>query len=439
MKYVLLILVVLFSCSKKKQDQSNLNKSIPVFKDSLFVGSKTPYQPNKTYYVAPPDSLSPFFVAMVARHGSRYMSGPDEDIALLNLLKISNKLNVLTHKGIALLNDINSLTKIQKNNYGEINACGRNEHYDLGKNLASKTNSIFDSEYHIIANATYKSRTQESRAFFLEGMKKQLNKNLAVKNENFKKGSDSILRFHKTNVEYQNYLSKHPFKIQLDSIKYTIQFKNMVLKLVNDLFIEDEQVRIINSKNLEIRNGEDEITINNANDIVISLYECYKIVASLKAENAPSLHSIFTKEDLQLLAFISQIESFYEKGIGFPGENITYEIARPLLNEMINKTNMAISNEMQGAFLNFAHAETVAPFAVLTGLQHLKPQNKLVQDYYPDFEFIKMASNVQWLIFKSKKDNYFIKVLYNEKEMKISKLKSYNGFYNWDDFKALFI
>ena len=105
---------------------------------------------------------------------------------------------------------------------------------------------------------------------------------------------------------------------------------------------------------------------------------------------------------------------------------------------MIKKTNMAVSNQMQGAFLNFAHAETVAPFAVLTGLQHLKPQNKLVQDYYPDFEFIKMASNVQWLIFKSKKDNYFIKVLYNEKEMKISKLKSYNGFYNWNDFKGLF-
>lgn len=58
---------------------------------------------------------------------------------------------------------------------------------------------------------------------------------------------------------------------------------------------------------------------------------------------------------------------------------------------------------MQGAFLNFAHAETVAPFAVLTGLQHLKPQNKLAKNYYPDFEFIKMASNIQWLYLKAKK------------------------------------
>ena len=81
------------------------------------------------------------------------------------------KSNLLTHRGIALLSNVDSLTKIQKDNYGELNACGRNEHYKLGQNLVSKTASIFESEYQITANATYKSQTQESREFFLEGIK----------------------------------------------------------------------------------------------------------------------------------------------------------------------------------------------------------------------------------------------------------------------------
>lgn len=437
MKYVLLLSIILFSCSKQQNEQKKIIPKSYFFKDSLFVGSKTPYHPNKSYYVAPPDTLSPFFVAMVARHGSRYMSGPDEDFALLNFLKMYYKNNSLTHEGIALLSHVDSLTKIQKNNYGEINACGRNEHYELGQNLASKTTPIFETEHVITANATYKSRTQESRAFFLEGMKNRLNKRIHIKKENFKKGSDSILRFHKTNLAYLNYLNSQPFKKQLDSVKHTNQFNNLVKKTVRKLFKEDVHTTLISNENLEIKNGEGEIILNNVNDIVLCLYECYKISASLKLENVPRFDVFFNKEDLQLLAYISQIESFYEKGIGFKGENITYEIARPLLNEMITKTNIAISNQMKGAFLNFAHAETVAPFAVLTGLQHLKPQNKLAKNYYPDFEFIKMASNIQWIIFKSKKNNYFIKVLYNEKEIKISNLKSYDGFYKWDDFKTL--
>ncbi|MDG2281192.1 MAG: hypothetical protein P8L42_11245, partial [Flavicella sp.] len=94
---VLIVISSFTSCTTESNSKPASTKI------KLYAGSKTPYQPNTIINTPVYDSLQPFYIAMVARHGSRYMSSPDEDIALKNLLQLVDKKNQLKPAGKKLL------------------------------------------------------------------------------------------------------------------------------------------------------------------------------------------------------------------------------------------------------------------------------------------------------------------------------------------------
>jgi hypothetical protein len=110
----------------------------------LFLGSKAPYAPlqDPSTYEAAPAGFSPVFTEIVARHGSRGLSSPSNDLAIYNMWLDAEAKGGLTKAGARLGPDL--MRVIQANallgygvpgitapGYGNLTLLGIQEHTQL--------------------------------------------------------------------------------------------------------------------------------------------------------------------------------------------------------------------------------------------------------------------------------------------------------------------
>ena len=157
----------------------------------LFLGSKAPYaiQQDPSTYEAPPGGFAPIFVETVARHGSRGLSSPSNDLALYNLWLAAQGSGGLTKAGARLGPDI--LRVIQANallgygvpgitapGYGNLTLTGIGEHTQLAQRLAARMSSLFSSvaanaqtsPRQLVVSTSGINRAIDSSNFFLQSL-----------------------------------------------------------------------------------------------------------------------------------------------------------------------------------------------------------------------------------------------------------------------------
>ena len=113
--------------------------------------TKTPYQPQQDMasYEAAPAGYAPVFTQMLARHGSRGLTGMKVDLALYNLWEQARKEAALTPLGRQLGPDILALMRanfvlgygvagISKPGYGNETQQGIAEHTDLARRMMAR-------------------------------------------------------------------------------------------------------------------------------------------------------------------------------------------------------------------------------------------------------------------------------------------------------------
>jgi hypothetical protein len=149
---------------------------------------------------------------------------------------------------------------------------------------------------------------------------------------------------------------------------------------------------------------------------------------------------------LKELNYIHSAEDFLLKGPGLNNTGIQISIAAPLLLSFLNSTDEYIASKTVIADLRFAHAETIAPFAVLLGIAGASESVSAaqIQDYNKIWKcenIIPLSSNIQWILYKNQTTGDFIvKFLLNEKEVAINGIKDSGTpyYYNWADVREFY-
>lgn len=191
--------------------------------------------------------------------------------------------------------------------------------------------------------------------------------------------------------------------------------------------------------------GETGKHITSVVDAAMDLYNLYIIAADMQEENIgdhtfdfDQYFKTISPEDGDVFAWILDMEDFYEKGPSYAGQDETYRIAQPLLDDFFNSIDKRVAGGTTAATFRFAHAETIMPFAALIGAPGSTQQAPAVENpqsvadvyNYQNNEWrgesvTPMAANIQWDVATrdgidpetGKAYTPLIRMLYNEEEV----------------------
>jgi len=425
-------------------EAAGTKKDYPLY--DMYLGSKIPYPgPGKAELTPIPEGYEANFIYWVNRHGSRNLSSFKYDKAWLELLVFAESEGQLTKKGKVLLKEIQKIVEHEKGRYGLLTGLGKNELYKIGKRTGNLYKNLFGSNKPLLAEATYKERTWESRDNFLKGLKKSGYKG-EITSTRSEKNTDPYLRPFDIAAKYKKYKKAGKWHQKIDAFA-KINNAEVAARRIVSPFFKPEFSDKLDKGGLEFKSEKDEVVINNLVSAAYSLWEIYTILPALKEDGLSGIDmkKYFTKADLRFFEDYQNAKAYYTKGPGDAGkDSIALSIMAPLAKNMINEVDTHLKGESAylGIF-DFCHAETVVP---LVGFFEIGKSADSAEDiseavkYWDAGYYGPMAANLEWIIYTAEGKEPLVKMLLNEREIPFAAaIKPVNAFYyKWSDVKTYY-
>ncbi|MFD0560673.1 histidine-type phosphatase [Kitasatospora saccharophila] len=411
-------------------------------------GTKTPYAPQQDLrrYQPVPAGYVPVFTENVARHGSRAMSDSEDGDAVLALLDQAEQAGGLTGLGAQLAPQVRALLDAGASiGYGNLSARGADEQRRTALRMEQRLPGLFDAiaaqGAPIVVETSGVARATASADAFTAGL---------VEGEPALAGSvgapitdKNLLYFHKQpqNAAYQAYVANDPqLAAALAAVDADPRTAEAARHTVGRLFTAAFAATL---------------TAERQTAFARSLYALYSAAPDLSVEaRGTDLDRFLTPPDAQWFGYLDDAEEFYQKGPGFTGRTITYEMAGVLLDDLFAQVeHKAAGTSSAGAVLRFTHAEEIEPLAALLGLPGSTRQADPAHPYsYADnpwrgAEVAPMAANLQWDLYRTAADaagrpGYLVRMFYNEKETAFKDachpIAKGSSFYDLDELERCF-
>ncbi len=424
--------------SARKDSTSNYNLS--------FLGTKTPYIYTATENIPPPRGYKPVFINYVGRHGARFLTDPKDLSTLIKVLSLVKKQNELTGQGYRLEKMLKLFRQIESGKYGDITQAGKEEQEGIGSRMYRNYQNVFKGNGLRIIT-TQKVRTQQSARAFLKGLlahtKDEINESSPPDSLN------NILRFYDISPAYRRYKKSESFRLPMDSLQQGSRMKTALNDIDNELFKNNFKNRLMNN-GIAITTGKRKKITYKINNLSDDLYGLYNIEYSMRKEIRKkgltlrniNFGSFFKTKDLQWLAFADGASDFLEKGPAYNNKGIQIRDAVPLLVDFIRSTDYYINHPNAiDAKLRFGHSAAISTFACLLGIPEASSSSSSIfqyQKHWQPSKIIPMSSNIQWILYTNN-GHYLLKVLLNEREIKLPvKTKKY-PYYEWEKVKKYYI
>ena len=406
MKAILIFLAVLLFPVTFLLGQSAIQK---------YAGTAMPYPSIKDLPVLNDEGMVPFYINHLGRHGARFPTSGKALERVKGVLILAEQEKRLTAQGRELLVTVLQLSEAFKGKWGELSTVGEQEQKEIAERMLSRYPEIFADSARVEAIATYVPRCISSMNAFLSGMEKQ-DSSLVIK-KSAGKQYDALLRFFDLNKPYVCYKEKGGWIPLYESF---VQDKMSVAPVMKRIFLTYGQ---------EIEQEDREF--------VMALFS----IAAILPDTGLSfdIKGIFNDQEWCDYWQTQNLRQYLTKSAAPIGNMLPVAIAWPLLSEFIQTTEKAINGQSDNrANLRFAHAETVIPFVALMGIGETDIQiasSDSVSAYWKDYEIAPMAANVQWVLYRDKNSEVWIKVLLNEQEVSIPVVTSCFPYYRWEEVR----
>lgn len=229
--------------------------------------------------------------------------------------------------------------------------------------------------------------------------------------------NNNLLYFHKAaiNQDYQNYVAFNPDLLAAEATAQDEPRSRAVATAMLERSFTPAFVR-------QIAAGDFSAEFVNQVDAATALYDLWAVSNDMPDEGHWTLGRYLTPQQASWFGYLDDVDSFYENGPAFLGDDITYAMAGVLLDDMFAQIQAKADGSSQLiAVLRFTHAEEIFPLATLLGLPGSTKQEPVGTEYtYADNSFrganiAPMAANIQWDVFSNGK-TYMVRMLYNEKQ-----------------------
>lgn len=319
---------------------------------SEYDGTMTPYDFSM---VEPcpelPDSLRPFFINYIGRHGARYLSSEKKVSAVERALEKARRHGGLTRKGRDFLKLVAEVREATAGRWGALDSIGAAEQRRLASEMSAMWPEITGSGL-VRARATYVPRVVMSMYEFCHRLA-ALNPSLEVYTGEGHQ-YDALLRYFVINSAYATYLESGSWKG------------------VYDRYLEEHApagpaVRLVGAAG-----GLDGRSLRRLS------MDIYGILQSLRAAGLPAPTTEWMSvEEYRACWEVGNLRHYLQR-VANRESDLPAMAARPLLHEMIAAADSAAAAYDHGdssgrANLLFGHAETVMPLFSAMGLPGCAP------------------------------------------------------------------
>lgn len=378
-----------------------------------YAGTAMPYPFIKNLSVLNHDGMVPFYINHLGRHGARFPTSGRALEKVRNVLILAEQEKRLTVKGQELLATVLRLSEAFEGRWGELSAVGEQEQKGIAERMLLRYPEIFVDSARIEAIASYIPRCISSMDAFLSGMEKQ-DSSLVIK-KSAGKQYNPLLRFFDLNKPYVYYKEKGDWISLYES------------------FVQDKIVFTPVMKRIFLTSGQE--TEQEKREFVMALFS----IAAILPDTGLSFNMKGILNDKEWYGYwqTQNLRQYLTKSAAPVGNMLPVAIAWPLLSEFIQTTEQAINGQSDNRVnLRFAHAETIIPFVALMGIgktdiQIVSPDS--VSIYWQDYEIAPMAANVQWVFYRDKDCQVWVKILLNEQEATIPVVTSFFPYYRWEE------
>lgn len=411
-KLILPILASLSLVSAVAQDSiKNLLRANPDY----YCGAYAPYYYTPQKYTPAPKGFKPFFVNHIARHGSRTYISYKTAGKLLEQLALAHKNGCLTATGLRMEKDLLYLYDYMDGTWGDLTPLGERQHREIAQRMYRNFPEVFKGKGRKVdAISTTVPRSMVSMASFmseLKGLNPDIEMNMQSSDRYRPLLAVSGYSDHRAHIAQGAY--KQPFE-QLERTKSTDRF-------ISSLFKDGGKCL--------------------AGDAADFMYDMFSVAMIAPNIDCPvTLMEYFNEGEKFDQWELHSLKEYLVKAKSVPAGDVAVSIIKKLLDQMLSSSQEAVEGTSPyDALFRFAHGENTIPLAAvmeLDGLGITEPNPAEVYKVWQSFNANPMATNIQWILYRNRKGEVMIKVLYNEREQRLPALNQDTApYYRWDEFK----
>lgn len=357
-------------------------------------GTSMPY-PTDIKPRAYPDTLTPVMINHVGRHGARFPSSSRYVNALLRSLTQADSMGSLTPTGKKLMRLCRQVQSKAANQWGALDSLGMAEERAIASRMFLTFKPLFSSTNPFIsAFSSYSPRCIMSMDVFTHQLSRLSNR-LEISANSGRRYSP-LLRFFDENEPYKQYIQADEWKNTYDTfLDQTVPAKAIADKILGQRY--------------ELDHGE-------ALDLARNIY---KVISGCSAMGLPSdSKQYLTEAEYNALWACDNLHHY----LTYSASTLSLEpayMAAPLLTNLIETTDSAVANpeKSPAAILRFGHAETLMPLLALMhlpGCYYMTNYFDTVGLHWRDYYIVPMGANLQIILFKSDRGNYYVRTDLNE-------------------------
>ncbi|MBD5213653.1 MAG: histidine phosphatase family protein [Bacteroidales bacterium] len=337
-----------------------------------------------------PDSLTAVYIDHVGRHGARFPASPKYTVAIKNALLKADSLGTITTAGHRLLKLCNDVIGLSANNWGALDSLGKAEQRGIASRMYLNFPDLF-KDTRISAISSYAPRCVMSMYEFTHQLDRLNNKIEIATNSG--RNNSPLLR---------------PFDVDTEYVEWR---KEDATKQVYDEYIES----VITAEPLKRVLGNTYPLPDDWRQLALCEYYVLAGMSAMGRTVDPSYY--FTLDEYNALWSCFNMRQYLVR-TATTISTLPAEITSDLIQNIIESLSLAADGKSTvTANLRFGHAETLMPLLSqlhLPECYYMTNYFDTVRQHWKDFHVVPMASNIQFVLLKSKSGKQYVMTLLNE-------------------------
>lgn len=367
-----------------------------------------------------PKGYKLFHMEHYGRHGSRWLLTKDDYHRPVEILSQLQKKNALTPDGSKLLLELIRIDSLAENRYGELTPLGHRQHREIAKRMIKNFPELFQKSNYINANSTTVIRCILSMANELT----TISENVSGMNIRMDASYVTQKMLHFTHVDsVAEKLSIEGIKLSRDYYK---QYPKNISTFISKIFLNPQLL-------------PDSMVIEK---VFKSIFE---IAANSQShEDMYNLYDYFTEDELKREWEEQNTEWYLRCGNSDISNGRIPYAQRLLLANIIESSDTTLYSTYEGINLRFGHESAFLPLLELMEVENTAFNTNDISDIFNHWkavDYFPMACNLQLLFYRScsGSGDILVKLLVNEKEVRLPIKTKQFPYYNWSKLRAYYM